>query len=85
MTEDRSTTPDRADVAPLDVDGVRAVAVGTGLWAVALVACLLFVDTLREDGHLWWIATCACGVVLGLAGLGYVTRRRSAIRRSQQT
>lgn len=72
---------ERVDVAPLDVDGVRAVAVGTALWALALVALLPFTGSLREDGHLWWLGTCATGVVLGLAGLVYVVRRRAALHR----
>jgi hypothetical protein len=80
MAEANETTGSAVPVAPLDVDGVRAVTVGTALWAIALVACLVFTNRLRDDGHLWWIATCACGVVFGLAGLTYVLRRRAAIR-----
>jgi len=83
MSDEPGTSP-AGGVAPLDVDGVRAVAVGTVLWAVALVACLVFTDRLRDDGHLWWIATCACGLVLGLAGLAYVVRRRNAVRGAQE-
>lgn len=83
MTEQPVAPDPAAQVEPLDVDGVRAVAVGTALWAIALVACLVFTSRLRDDGHLWWIATCACGVVLGLAGLAYVIRRRAAINASR--
>ena len=79
MNEEPGASP-AGEVAPLDVDGVRAVSIGTALWAVALVACLVFTDRLRDDGHLWWTATCACGVALGLAGLAYVLRRRRAYR-----
>jgi hypothetical protein len=68
------------DVRPLDVDGVRAVAIGTVLWAVALVALLPFWGRLADDGRLWWIGACAAGTGLGLLGLVYVTRRRNAIR-----
>ena len=70
-----------AEVAPLDVDGVRAVAIGTALWALALIALVPFRSTLSDDGHLWWIGTCAVGVLLGLAGLAYVTRLRSPASR----
>jgi len=70
-----------APLAPVDVDGVRAVTIGTILWAVALIALLPFTDTLRDDGHLWWIGTCAVGVLLGLSGLGYTVRRRNRLRR----
>ena len=68
------------DVRPLDVDGVRAVAIGTVLWAVALVALLPFWGRLSDAGRLWWIGACAAGVGLGLLGLRYVIRRRTAIR-----
>jgi hypothetical protein len=84
---DQPTRPaaiDPASLTPVDVDGVRAVTIGTVLWAIALIALLPFWSKLDDDGHLWWIATCAAGVVLGLLGLLYVTRRRAAIRRSQQ-
>ena len=57
-----------------------AVGVGTALWAVAFVVLLVLRSRLRAHGHLWWLGTCAAGVVLGLAGLVYVTRRRRAIR-----
>ena len=78
--DDRRRAP-APEVAPLDVDGVRAVVVGTVAWVVALVALLPFQDDLREDGRLWWLATCAVGALLGLAGLVYVRRRRAAINR----
>ena len=70
-----------APLAPVDVDGVRAVTIGTILWVVALIALLPFTDTLQDDGHLWWIGTCAVGVLLGLSGLGYTVRRRNRLRR----
>jgi hypothetical protein len=72
------------EVKPLDVDGVRAVAVGTVLWAVALVALLPFWGRLSDDGHLWWVGMCAAGTALGLLGMAYVTRRRAAIRAAAQ-
>jgi len=88
VTTHRGTDGEQADkraatpsVEPLDVDGVRAVAVGTVLWAVALVVLLPLHASLREDGRLWWIGTCACGVLLGLAGLVYLRRRRAALTR----
>ena len=84
VTDPRPAPTSAEEVEPLDVDGVRAVAVGTMLWVIALVVSLFFVDDLRADGRLWWIATCACGVGLGVAGLVYVLRRRAAIRRSNE-
>jgi hypothetical protein len=60
----------------LRTNDARVVAIGTALWAVALVLSLLFRARLRDDGHLWWIATSGCGFGLGLVGLRYTRRRR---------
>jgi hypothetical protein len=65
-----------ADVEPLDVDGVRTVAVGTALWALAFVLLLPFYGRLEESGRLWWLWTCVAGFGLGLIGLDYCRRRR---------
>lgn len=72
----------QAEVEPLDVDGVRALAVGTALWLVAFVALLPFADQLRANSAAWWLATCLTGVGLGLIGLGYCVWRRSREGRS---
>ncbi|MGH3745566.1 MAG: DUF2530 domain-containing protein [Mycobacteriales bacterium] len=63
----------------VDVDGIAVVSVGTVLWAVALVLSLVYEDHLRRDGHLWWIATAACGFGLGLLGIAYCVRRRNRL------
>jgi len=63
---------------PLDVDGVGAILVGTIVWGVALVACLLLRDRLTADGHGWWAGACLAGFLLGLPGLWFVRRRRAA-------
>lgn len=67
-----------AAVEPVDVDGVRAVAVGAALWLVALVALLPFTSRLADTGRAWWLFTCLAGVGLGLVGLEYCRRRRPA-------
>lgn len=73
-----------ADVEPLDVDGVRTVAVGAGLWLVAFVALLPFYSELRDSGREWWLWTCMAGFGLGLFGYEYCRRRRKArTRRSR--
>lgn len=65
-----------APVAPLDVDGVRTVEVGTALWLIAFVGLLPFYGTLTDHGRTWWLWTCLAGFGLGLFGLEYCRRRR---------
>lgn len=68
-----------AEVEPLDVDGVRTMQVGSGLWFLAFVALLPFVGILRDTGREWWLATCLAGAALGLIGWEYCRRRRTAL------
>ena len=65
-----------ADVEPLDVDGVRTVAVGTGLWLLAFLMLLPFYGRLQESGRLWLLWTCVAGFGLGVIGWDYCLRRR---------
>jgi hypothetical protein len=71
----------QAPVAPVDVDGLRVVAVGTLVFAVAAVLTGLRRDQLAADGHGDWFAICVSGAGLGLLGLLYcwnrVRQRRS--------
>ena len=67
-----------ADVELLDVDGVRTVEVGTGLWLIGFLALLPFYGRLEEAGNEWWLWTCLAGFGLGLFGLEYCRRRRRA-------
>jgi Protein of unknown function (DUF2530) len=68
-----------ADVAPLDVDGVRTLIVGTALWAVAFIGLLPFYGRLDDAGRAWWLWTCMAGFGLGLIGVE-VCRRRARRR-----
>jgi hypothetical protein len=67
-----------ANVDPLDVDGTRTVAVGSGLFLLAFVLLLPFYGRLADAGRGWWLWTCLAGFGLGLCGLEYVRRRRKA-------
>lgn len=67
--------PTSGPLAPAQVDTARIVVAGTAIWAVALVVTLV-VPALRTGERSWWPWTCATGVLLGLAGLAYVTRGR---------
>lgn len=64
-----------ADVDPLDVDGIRTVSVGVGLWLLGFVALLPFYGRLQDAGRGWWLWTCLAGFGLGLMGLEYCRRR----------
>jgi hypothetical protein len=80
VTDGAPSAPPPA-VKPLDIDGVRTVAVGTALWALALVLLLPFRSRLEDAGNGWWLWTCVAGTGLGLLGLEYTRRRRDAIAR----
>lgn len=67
-----------ADVEPLDVDGIRTVTVGVGLWLLGFVALLPFYGRLEESGRGWWLWTCLAGFGLGLFGWEYCRRRKHA-------
>ncbi len=64
-----------ADVEPLDVTGVRTVAAGTALFALAGLALLPFHGWLVDTGREWWLWTCLAGFGLGLFGFDYCRRR----------
>ena len=67
----------KPDPAPLETDDVRIVAIGTALWGVALLG-LGLAALLGPQVHGWWLVMCLCGVLLGLVGVRYCQRRRSA-------
>lgn len=71
------------EIEPVADDGVRITTLGTLLWALAGVLCLLLRDQLAAHDNEWWIATCAVGTLLGLAAMTY-TRRRAAVYRAAQ-
>jgi hypothetical protein len=70
--------PAADEISALDVDGVGAVAVGTVLWTVALVLCLVLRGPLTDAGRGWWTWVCLTGALLGAAGYMFVRRRRDA-------
>jgi Protein of unknown function (DUF2530) len=68
-----------ADVEPLDVDGVRTVAIGSVAWIVAFVSLLPFIGALRDHDRLSWLWICIAGFGLGLIGVEYCRRRRNLL------
>ena len=65
----------RPDPPPLRTDDRATVLAGIAVWAVLGVVALALHDRLQADGRGWWVWTPVAGVLLGLAGLRYVSRR----------
>jgi len=64
-----------------DDDGVAAIAIGTVLWTIALIALALFGRSLTGIDVDRWILVCAIGAALGIPGLVIVLARRARLRR----
>jgi hypothetical protein len=73
----------QAEVPPLDVDGVQAATVGTGVFAVATAIMAVGYDTLAAAGDGWWLGVGISGFGLGLISLVYTTNRRRRRRRGE--
>ena len=74
------STPDPPELQPVRNDGIRAIQVGLGLWAVAGLILLLRRDELADQGTQWWLAVCGAGLLVGIVTLGIFVKRRSLIR-----
>ncbi|MFC7486276.1 DUF2530 domain-containing protein [Knoellia pratensis] len=59
----------------LQVPTQRIIAIGLGLWLVALLVTLV-VPALHTGSRDWWPWACVAGFVLGAIGLLYVRRGR---------
>ena len=65
-----------------DDDGVVAIAVGTTLWAFALIGLLVFGSHLTGIDVPRWTLVCLFGAGLGIPGLAIVLARRRRLRRA---
>ncbi|MGI9195850.1 MAG: DUF2530 domain-containing protein [Candidatus Nanopelagicales bacterium] len=65
-----------------DDDGVAAIAIGTVLWTLSLVALLVFGSRISGVDVDRWILVCTFGAALGVPGLALVLGRRRRLRRS---
>ena len=65
----------RPDPAPVKTNARLAIAVGTLLWALALLF-LLFAPQQFQKVEAWKLATCGVGTVLGIYGFIHVSRKR---------
>lgn len=72
----------KTELAPLEVNGVTAVTIGTGLWSVATLVMVIMRDQLEASGRGDWIAIGVCGIILGLLGMRYTKRRAARIEQA---
>jgi hypothetical protein len=81
VTMSKPRSPRRPDHAPLEVNEVGLIAIGTVAWVVALIVMLPFHSSLSAHGHGdWpWIAVAAIGG--GFFGMWFTYRHRRARRR----
>lgn len=73
----------RNELMPLEVNGITAVTIGTGVWSVATLIMVLMRDQLEASGRDSWIAIGVCGIILGLLGIRYTKRRAARIERAK--
>lgn len=67
------------------MDGVRTVAIGTAVWALAFVVLIAVNGRLTAAGHGLWPWTCLAGAGLGMLGVQYCRRRRDQLRGAQSS
>ena len=75
----------KSELTPLEVNGITAVTLGTGIWSVATLIMVLMRDLLEASGRGDWIAIGVCGIILGLLGMRYTKRRAARIERAKES
>jgi hypothetical protein len=73
------------ELTPLEVNGITAVTLGTGIWSVATLIMVLMRDQLEASGRGNWIAIGVCGIILGLLGMRYTKRRADRIEQAKDS
>ena len=63
-----------------DADAVLPVAIGTAVWAIALVVLIVLRPRLEESGTQWWIGVAVVGLITGLLATAFLVRRRRRLR-----
>ena len=76
-------SPEKKQLTPLEVNGITAVTIGTGIWSVATLIMVLMRDQLEASGRSNWISIGVCGIILGLLGMRYTKRRATRIERTK--
>ena len=75
----------KKELKPLEVNGITAVTLGTGIWSVATLIMVLMRDQLEASGRGDWIAIGVCGIILGLLGMRYSKRRAARIEQAKES
>jgi hypothetical protein len=78
-------SPEKKQLAPLEVNGITAVTIGTGIWSVATLIMVLMRDQLEASGRSNWISIGVCGIILGLLGMRYTKRRATRIEQAKDS
>lgn len=73
------------ELMPLEVNGITAVTIGTGIWSIATLVMVLMRDQLEASGRGNWVAIGVCGIILGLLGMRYTKRRVARIERAKES
>jgi hypothetical protein len=73
--DSRLNSHDKTSLKPLEVNGITAVTVGTFAWMMTLILLLLSRSWLTETNRTHWIWISVSGIILGLLGYRYSTRR----------
>ncbi len=56
------------------------VAIGTVVWAIALIVLIVLQPRLEESGTTWWIGVAVVGLITGLLATAFMSRRRRRSR-----
>lgn len=78
------SSPDLPQLEPVPSDGIRAVQVGMGLFAIAGLVLAAQRDELADRGTQWWLAVCGAGLLIGIVEWAIFARRRALIRAREQ-
>jgi hypothetical protein len=73
--DSRLISHDKTSLKPLEVNGITAVTVGTLAWTITLIVLLFSRSWLTETERTHWIWISVSGIILGLLGYRYSTRR----------
>jgi len=77
--------PPKKELAPLEVNGITAVTIGTLVWTVATLVMVLMRDQLESAGRGNWINIGIAGIILGLLGMRYTKRRAARIEQAKES